>query len=120
MNYELITTEHIDGVEYVMLFDKQQGVAYRIPIYTQGMRDKQPERANMPPIVPYVPPSNVRPVLHNEPVPTFHGAPLPDRPNEVIISQEELPRQRSIIPPHLAGVMIKEGHPGAAVEQRDT
>ena len=118
MNYELVKTEVIDGIEYGYLFDIHKGVIYRVQI--QGVR-VQSHEVNLPPVVPYVPPPATQAISHAKPlVPTINGIPLDDleipeppapRP-PVLDANGEMPRARSMIPPDFQRLAIEGGMPG--------
>jgi hypothetical protein len=122
MNYQYLKSEFIEGYEYALLLEIETGNVIRRPVVSE-----QPRPVSIPHMMVAPHPQSTslspRPVFEEQrrngtlqPEATFHGYSLDKHADNPV--EKELPRPRSIVPPHLQGVFIKEGMQGAAIEER--
>lgn len=126
--YDFIKIEHVDGVDMAYLLDNDRGVVILAPVEMMGEELSPAPRRRLVPAMTYRGSDEEEIEVPRRPAPRRVVQTLDEErnlaPHDIAPAQPEqptrpMPRAKSIVPPHLRGVFLKPGKPGADVERRD-
>jgi len=110
---QFLKTEYgIDGMEYAWLFDDVRDVVFKKRVMSETTAVQISNN------IPMVATSLIPPIVTQEYVPPAPSKEPSYAPLNQPLPKGDMPRQPSMIPPHLRGVFVERDQPGAAVETR--